>query len=293
MRSQRPGLILAATLGVGLIHAAVAGAEPGGDLQLPRESPVGKVSQQVGLTEIAVEYGSPAVSGRKIWGGLVPYDKLWSLGAYQATKIRFSRDVTFGDKFVPAGTYALFAVPAKGAWTLILNKNADQLGSGRDYKGELDVARVKVQPRPAPYHERLAFAIPDFTDDSASLQLAWDKLSLSVPIKVDTTQEVLTKISALDNTWRTYANAARYMLETKKDYDQGLKYIDQSLALRQDWYNLWIKALLLAAKSDYKDAQKAAGQALDLGLKANDTFFPEADVRKALAGWADKSVAAR
>ncbi|HVZ87106.1 MAG TPA: DUF2911 domain-containing protein [Polyangia bacterium] len=292
MRASRPALFLAATLGLGLARSAAA--EPAtDDLQLPRESPIGRVSQQVGLTEIAVEFGSPAVGGRKIWGGLVPYDKLWSLGAYQATKIRFSRDVTFGDKLVPAGTYALFAVPGKGAWTFILNKNADQLGNGRDYKGELDVARVKVRPRPAPYRERLAFAIPDFTDDSASLQVAWDKLALSVPIKVDTTQEVLTKISALDNTWRAYANAARYMLETKKDYDQGLKYVDQSLALRQDWYNLWIKALLLAAKSDYKNAEQAAGQSLELGLKSSDTFFPEADVRKAIAAWADKSVAAR
>ena len=85
------------------------------NLELPRESPVGKISQQVGLTEIAVEYGSPAVAGRKIWGALVPFDKLWSLGAYQATKIRFSRDVSFGDAKVPAGQLRALRHSEQGA----------------------------------------------------------------------------------------------------------------------------------------------------------------------------------
>jgi Protein of unknown function (DUF2911) len=288
---------IATTLGLplalALALASPAIAAPVSNLDLPRESPIGKVSQQVGLTEIAVEYGSPAVKGRKIWGGVVPYDKLWSLGGYQATTIRFTRDVSVGDKPVPAGTYALFAVPGKSAWTLVLNKNADQLGSGRDYKSELDVARIQVRPRTVPLHERLGFAFTAFTDDEASLEIAWENVSVSIPIHLNTTQELLTSINALDNTWRAYANAARYMLETKKDYDVGLRYVDQSVALREDWYNLWIKALLLAAKASYKDAQAAGERALELGLKANDGSFPEAEIKKTLADWGQKSVAAR
>jgi Protein of unknown function (DUF2911) len=293
MRTRATLTFSAATFAVALAGAQAASAAALASLDLPRESPVGKLSQQVGLTEIAVEYGSPAVGGRKIWGALVPYDKLWSLGAYQATKVRFSRDVTFGDKAVPAGTYALFAIPGKTSWTLVLNKNADQLATGHDYRGDLDVARVQIHPKPAPFRERLAFAIPDFTDDGAVLEIAWDKLKVSIPIRVNTTEEVLTNISALDNTWRAYANAARYMLETKKNYDLGLRYIDQSLALKEDWYNVWIKALLLAAKTDYKDAGTSAGRALELGLKAGDPLFPEPEIRKALAGWGGKNVAAR
>jgi hypothetical protein len=83
------------------------------------------------------------------------------------------------------------------------------------------------------------------------------------------------------------------MLESKKDYDSGMKYVDQSLALKEDWYNVWIKALLLAAKSNYKDAGTTADRALELGLKAGDPLFPEAEIRKALASWGGKSVAAR
>src|SRR5205814_5043663 len=118
-------------------------------------------------------------------------------------------------------------------------------------------------------------------------------VKVALPIKVNTTQEVLSNISSLDNTWRAYANAARYMLETKKEYEQGLKYIDQSLALREDWYNLWIKALLLGAKGSYKDAGAAAERALEAGLKAGDPLFPEHEIRRAIASWSQKSVAAR
>jgi Protein of unknown function (DUF2911) len=276
-----------------LVLAARPAAAIVSELELPRESPVGRVSQQVGLTEISVEYGSPAVRGRKIWGNLVPYDQLWSVGSYQAAKVRFSRPVFIGSKAVPAGTYALFAIPGKAEWTLILNRNAEQLGTGRDYRQDQDVVRLQVKPHNAPHREHLAFAIPEFNDDTATLELTWDRLAVALPIRVDTTREVLNNISALDNTWRAYANAARYMLETKKDYDTGLRYADQSLALRQDWYNAWIKALLLAAKGNYKDAQKAAELSLELGLKSGDTLFPEAEIRKAATSWGSKSVASR
>jgi hypothetical protein len=261
------------------------------DLDLPRPSPGAKVSQEVGLTQITVDYSCPGVKGRKIWGGLVPYDKLWRTGANQATKITFSKDVTFVDQPVPAGTYALFTLPAKsGEWTVILNKNADQPGTGRDYKPEQDLVRVKVHAKPAPERERLAFLFSGMTDDKASLDLEWEKLRLSIPIKVATTAQVSASIdAAIDGVWRTYANAARFMLETKKDYNTGMTYIDQSLALKEDWFNVWIKASLLAAKGNFKEARVQAQKAYDLGQKAGPGFFLEPEVKKALGDWNKKA----
>ena len=251
-------------------------------LDLPRPSPLAKVSQVVGLTEVSLEYSSPAVKGRKIWGGLVPYDQIWRTGANQATKISFSKDVVFAGKPVPAGTYALFTIPSKGAWTVVLNKKADQGGTGRDYKADLDLLRVQVQTKSAPFRERMTFLFADFTDDQTSLSLEWERLRLSIPIQVHTAEQALANIAAsLDGTWRTYAFAARYMLDTKKDTTTGLKYIDQSLALKEDWFNVWIKASLLAAKGNYKDAYALAEKAYQLGQKA-EFFFLEADVKKAL-----------
>jgi hypothetical protein len=258
------------------------------DLELPRPSPTAKVTQQVGLTEISVEYSCPGVKSRKIWDGLVPYDKMWRTGANTATKISFSKDVTFADKAVPAGTYALFTIPTKGAWTVILNKKPDQPGTATEYKADLDLLRVQIKPTAAPFRERLAFIFSNMTDDKASLDLEWEKLRLSIPIGVATAQQALANVtSAVDNGWRVYANAARYMLETKKDYEVGLKYVDQSLGLKEDWFNDWIKAELLAAKGSYKEAVATAEKAEALGTK-NGNFFLEAEVKKGLVDWKKK-----
>ena len=258
------------------------------DLDLPRPSPFAKVTQTVGYTDITVDYSSPGVKGRKIWGGLVPYDKMWRAGANTATKVTFSRDVTFAGKPVPAGTYAFFLIPSKAAWTVILNKKPDQSGTGRDYKQEDDLLRVQITPKAAPMRERLAYLVTDFTDDKASLEMEWEKLRLSIPIGLDTAKQAQAAIDgAVDNVWRTYANAARYMLETKKDYATGLKYIDQSLALKEDWFNTWIKAELLAAQGHYGDARTLAQKAYDLGSKSPMVFM-EGDVKKALGDWKNK-----
>jgi hypothetical protein len=284
---SRLGLVSTLALGMSM---SIPSRSAHADLDLPRPSPFAKVSQEVGLTQITVDYSSPGVKGRKIWGALVPFDKMWRTGANVATKITFSKDVTFVDQPVPAGTYALFTLPAKsGEWTVILNKNADQPGTARDYKPELDLVRVKVHAKPAPQRERLAFIFSDFSDDRASLDLEWEKLRVSIPIKVATADQVMANINReLDNTWRAYANAARYMLETKKDYDGGMKLIDQSLALKEDWFNVWIKASLLAAKGNFKDAHAQAQRSYDLGQKAGPMFFLQDEVKKSLAEWGKK-----
>ncbi|HSZ83197.1 MAG TPA: DUF2911 domain-containing protein [Polyangia bacterium] len=281
-------LVSSVVSSVALSVVCMAGAARA-DLDLPRPSPTAKITQQVGLTDVTVEYSCPGVKGRKIWDGLVPYDKMWRAGANGATKITFSKDVTFADKPVPAGTYALFAIPTKGAWTIILNKKADQPGTGSDYKPDQDLVRVQVRPKAAPFRERLAYIFSDMTDDKASLDLEWEKLRVSMPIGVATAQQVIANINnAVDNTWRVYANAARYMLETKKDYDAGLKYADQSIALKEDWFNDWIKAELQAAKGGYKEAVATGERAQALGQSGGPGFFLEGDVKKGLADWKKK-----
>jgi hypothetical protein len=267
-----------------LLFASSASAQ----LDLPRPSPSAKVSQVIGLTEVTVDYSSPAAKGRPIWGTLVPYDQMWRTGANSATKITFSKDVTFGGKPVPAGTYALMTIPSKGAWTVILNKKLDQSGTARDYKADQDFVRFQVQAKPAPHRERLAFLFSDFTDDKGSLDLEWDKLRVSIPIKVSTEEQALANIKkTLDGTSWTYAFAARYTAETKKDFDTALKYIDQSISLKEDWFNTWIKATIVAGMGKTKDAIALGEKAYGLGQKA-EFFFLEAEVKKTLAEWKKK-----
>jgi hypothetical protein len=290
MRTPALRLVASRLLAPSLLAAALlVPAAARADLELPRPSPTAKITQQVGLTDVTVEYSSPGVKGRKIWDGLVPYDKMWRTGANTATKITFSKDVTFAGKPVPAGAYALFTIPTKGAWTVVLNKKADQPGTATEYKQDLDLLRVQVKPGPAPFRERMAFIFSNMTDDGATLDLEWEKLRLPIAIGVATAQQAQANITnAVDNTWRIYANAARYMLETKKDYDAGTKYIDQSLALKEDWFNTWIKAELQAAKGGYKDAVATGEKAQALGQK-NANFFLAEDVKKGLADWKKKA----
>jgi tetratricopeptide (TPR) repeat protein len=268
---------------------AVPGLAAAQQLELPRPSPLAKVSQVVGLTEVAVEYSSPAVKGRKVWGDLVPYDKLWRTGANIATKITFSKDVLVADKPVPAGSYAIFTIPGKTSWTIALNKNFNQGGTDQ-YEQSLDVLRFQAKPQALPTsRERLTFIFSGTTESVTSLDLEWEKLRVSLPIKAKTDEQVATAINNMvNNAWRPYMNAARYLLEAKKDLDQALKLVDQSLSIKEDWLNVWTKASILAAKGQYRDAYGLAEKAKQLGDKSPQNFFFKEDVEKALAEWKNK-----
>lgn len=112
-------------------------------LVLPQPSPKASVMQVVGVTEVAVTYCSPAVKGRVVWGDLVPFDEVWRTGANSATEISFSTAVQIAGNTVKAGKYALFTIPGRDNWTIILNSNEGQWGS-TNYKKELDVVRFAV-----------------------------------------------------------------------------------------------------------------------------------------------------
>jgi hypothetical protein len=242
------------------------------------------VKQTVGLTDVSVEYSSPAVKGRPIWGALVPWDKPWRTGANASTKVTFSRDVTFGGKRVPAGTYAVVTFPGQKGWTVALNKELGLFGGGKSYDAKLDVVKVPATTTAIPHRERLTFLFADTTEDSTSLDLEWEKLRVSVPVKVDTAEHVKASIAAgMDATWRAPASAARYMLE-KKDYASALKFADTSAGVKSTWFNQWTRAEALAGLDRTAEAKKAAQTAWDLGNKDPGFFFRDA-VAKALKEW--------
>jgi hypothetical protein len=264
-------------------------AAPGASaqLQLPAPSPAAMVKQQVGLTDITLEYSSPGVKGRKVFGDLVPWNKPWRTGANASTKITFSRDVTFGGKAVPAGTYALVSHPTPKGWTVSLNKELG-LWQGKSYDAKLDVVRVPATTTQVPARERLTFLFSNTTDDTTSLDLEWDTLRVSVPVKADTTAHARANIqSTLDNAWRAHANAARYMADTARDYAKALEYVNTSISVQSNWYNNWVKAEVLARQGNYTEARKFAQTAWELGQKDSNFFFRDA-VAKALAEWKNR-----
>lgn len=278
--------LLVATLALSSLLAAVALAA---DMppELPVKSPRAHVSQRVGLTEIEIDYSSPAVRGRRIFGKLVPYKKLWRTGANACTKLEVSRPVKIAGKKLPAGTYSLFTIPGRRQWTVILNKKIDLWGT-RGYKAANDVLRVKLRAKRAPFRERMTFIFSDFSDAKASLDLEWSRRRVSIPIELDTNAQALANIEdATAKAWRVYADAARYMLETKQQFGRALELVDASIAIRSTWFNQFIKAQLLAGKKRYAEAYQAAKKAHELGQKAKSYYWRER-VEAALAAWKHK-----
>jgi len=137
----------------------------------------------IGNTHIHIEYGSPGVKGRMIWGGLVAYDQVWATGAHNATSIDFSTDVMIGGKKIRKGKYALFTIPGKTEWTIIINTNYQQ-HLADSYDSSEDVVRIKVKPvKRQKATQRLTYSVVPAGKDAA-VQIEWEYLSVSLPIKV-------------------------------------------------------------------------------------------------------------
>jgi hypothetical protein len=129
---------------------------------------------------VHIEYNSPGVKGRAIWGGLVPYDKVWATGAHMATNIQFSKDVTINNKKIPAGQYAFFTIPGKEKWTVILNSRHDQ-HMADDYSEKEDVMRIDVKPEEQGMTQRLTYSVNKVEDKSGEITMQWEKILIRLP----------------------------------------------------------------------------------------------------------------
>lgn len=138
---------------------------------------------QVGAANLKINYHAPGVKDRIIWGGLVPYDKVWVTGAHMATTLETDKDLVIGGKEVPAGKYALFTIPGREEWTFIVNKNWKQ-HLADDYDAKEDLVRVQVKPEELKQHqERLRYKIVEEADTEGAIQVAWDKVGITVPVE--------------------------------------------------------------------------------------------------------------
>lgn len=238
---------------------------------VPALSPAASVSQTFGITSIQINYCSPGVKGRTIWGGLVPYDSVWRTGANAATTISFSTDVTVGGKTIKAGRYALFTIPGKENWTIIINADADQWGAF-SYKKADDIVRFMVKPSTADFKERMAFYIDPTSDSTCSVSLHWEKLKISFDVKANT---VMMIQKSVDNTWRTLANAANYYVDNKLNLAKAYDWAEASIKLQESFFNRYVMARVLQAQGNNKEALKYAEEAKTLGTKEHSGLYDE------------------
>lgn len=134
---------------------------------------------------LKLSYSSPAVRGRKIWGGLVPYDKIWVTGAHMATTLESDKQFSINNTKFPAGKFAFFTIPDEENWTVIINKNWDQHQADK-YNSDDDLLRMNVKPEALTTHqERLMYEFDQTGEGKVSLRMKWEKLGISVPIVIE------------------------------------------------------------------------------------------------------------
>jgi hypothetical protein len=268
-------------LGVGFHGVAHA------DLKLPRASPSARVFQSFGVTDVTVTYARPGVKGRPIWGALVPYDKVWRTGANDATVVEFSTDVMVQGQKLAAGRYSLHTIPNATEWTVIFNTVAEQWGSyGYDEKN--DALRVKVAPAEGPHTEWMSFAFTDAQNKSAKLELAWEKVRVVLNITADTDALVLKSIAEnagkLDD-WRAPFRVADYAFTNNVTVPDVTKWLDRSIAIKENFYNVALKARMLAKDGKNKDALAEGAKAVKLGKAAKENPADIEALEKQMATW--------
>lgn len=241
-------------------------------IELPRLSPKASVSQTIGYTTITIEYSRPGVKGRKIWDGLVPYNKVWRTGANESTRIQFTTDVTIEGNKIPAGIYSLYTIPNENEWTVIINK---ALTWGVNYYPEQDVLRFKVKPQKSQFTERLLFTIPELTDSTCNIVMNWENLQISFTVKVDLAKQVYEKIkdaigNAKEDNWQVYVVSANYAAEHGIFIDEAFEWIDKALAITKNFNCYLVKAKLYYKKNNYDDALKMIEKCREVGRNDED-----------------------
>ncbi len=246
-------------------------------IKAPQPSPVGKITQTVGLTEINIEYSRPSMKGRKIFGGLVPYNELWRTGANASTKVTFSENVKIAGQELKKGTYAIFSIPGEKEWTIIIHKNLDHWGTD-DYKQEEDVFRLMVKPvsLSAPV-ESFTMSVDNLKNASCEITMAWEKTSVSIPVSLSTDDAMVSSIKkAMDGpSAGDYYAAARYYHEENKDAKQALEWVNKSLEKGgEKFWILRLKALLQAKTGDFAGAIATAERSSELAKKEENADYP-------------------
>lgn len=228
---------------------------------LPRPSQAASVTQTIGNTKITIDYHRPGVKGRAIWGGLVPLDKPWRMGANEATTITFSDAVKVEGKDVPAGQYSFFAIPGTAKWTLIINKDPNQFGAF-GYDPAKDQVRVEVTPVAGPATEWMRFTIDPVSPSSAVVTLNWEKLAVPMKVEVDVPSLVWADVDqAMVSAWD---QGAAWALESNTRLEEGLAWANQSVARGENLFNLWTKARLLQKLGRAREAVPVMEKSLAL-----------------------------
>jgi len=230
-------------------------------LKTPTLSPFSKISQQVGLTEVALQYSRPSAKGRVVFGELVPYNKVWRTGANAATRITFKEIAKIGGKTIQPGEYAIYTIPRENRWTIIIHANTSLRSiAGGAYKPSNDIFRFEIAPEKNTYVETFTCQFSEVKTDALKLDIKWENTLISIPIEVEVDKKIESQMQVFMKNpekipHRTYFEAAQYYSNNGKDLKDALNFIDSALNKSSENFRYGLlKAKILAKMNNYKEA---------------------------------------
>lgn len=246
----------------------------------PSLSPRIVADYNVGLAKVTLDYGQPNKQDRAVFGGLIPYDRLWRTGANASTKITFDTEVAIAGVKVPAGTYGLYSIPKDGTWTIILHKNSKLWGSG-GYDKENDFARINILPiKIADTRETLGIYFENYTANGGDLVIVWENTKVVLPVFVDTDalifQEIEDKITNTTSeiNAQTYFDAAQFYYHKNFELATAVKWFDKARAMepKKFWYTYYRAELAFELKDTYT-ARTLAKECLEAAKQSPSTDY--------------------
>ena len=259
----------------------------------PQPSPLGRVSQRVGLTDVAIEYSRPGVKGRTIFGDLVAFGKTWRTGANSNTKITFSSDVTIDGQTLKAGSYGLYSVPNKDSWEVMFYTESDNSGVPRDWDDSKVAAKTTVNVQAFPINvETFTISINDVTSTTAVLGILWEKTYVAVTFEVPTDEMVSATIDAVMAATPKagdYYNAAIYYNQQDKDIKKANEWMEKAMSLTEKpaFWQLRQQSLIYAKMGDSEKAIAVAEKSLELSKEAGNEAYIKMNT-ESLSEWGAK-----
>lgn len=260
-----------------LLVALLATVTLSAQIRTPAPSPNATVTQTVGLAKVTVEYSRPSVKGRKIFGDLVPFGKVWRTGANKITTIKFDQPLTINGKSIPAGSYGWYTFPSATAWTVALNSDDKQWGA-YEYDEKKDVLRISVVPEKMKQsQEHLGIAFEKFTTTSADLVLRWEKTAIRLQLVHDPHPQIMEQIASTlakpDAKADDYYAAAEYYRDKNIDLPQAYAWANKVLETEKMWWSYYLRASIAAKMGKCAEAVADAKISIEGARKDNDTAY--------------------
>jgi tetratricopeptide (TPR) repeat protein len=250
-------------------------------LKTPTPSPMQTLKQGFALTDISIEYYRPSAKGRTVFGDVVPFGKMWRTGANGATKMTFGENVKIQGKDVPAGTYAIYTIPNKDNWEVLIYKDLKLGGNVNDYKQENELIRFTVPVvNMNDFVETFTVNVANIQASSCAIELTWEKTKISFNVVAEIDQAIMGSIDkAMNVDSKPYYQAASYYYENNKDMAKALEWITKAVDQNPKAY--WVallKAKIELKSGDKKAATTSAQKVIELAKEAkNDDYVKMAE----------------